>query len=57
MSIAQIIVQVEEAGEGNYQIRLSYSGGNDLETEKGGFRAYRCRSGGGVGGIGVSDDH
>ena len=35
MSIAQIVVQVEEAGEGDYQIRLSYSGGNDLETEKG----------------------
>ena len=32
MSIAQIVVQIEEMGEGDYQVRMSYSGGNDLET-------------------------
>ena len=32
MSIAQIVVQIEEMDEGEYQVRMSYSGGNDLET-------------------------
>ncbi|HHX2519151.1 hypothetical protein K6121_11345 [Neisseria subflava] len=32
MSIAQIVVQIEEMDEGDYQVRMSYSGGNDLET-------------------------
>lgn len=35
MSIAQIVVQIEEIDEGNYQVRMSYSGGNDLVSEEG----------------------
>mgnify|MGYP003090072962 CR=1 FL=1 len=34
MSIAQIVVQIEEISEGDYQVRMSYSGGNDLVSEE-----------------------
>ena len=34
MSIAQIVVQIEEISEGDYQVRMSYSGGNDLISEE-----------------------
>lgn len=34
MSIAHIVITVEETDKENYQVRMVYSGGNDLDSEK-----------------------